>query len=192
MQESIIGPKIRQIRERKKITQEELAESTGNSVDLIKRIEEGTVVPSLTPLLQIARCLGIRLGTFVDDVEVKGPVLIKQGQTDQEISFSGRKDLTKESTLEFHPLASGKYDRHMEPFLIDVELPHTNDFELENHEGEEFIYVLDGSVELLYGDEKYIVNKGDSIYYDSVIPHHLHAYGDKAAKILAVIYTPRD
>lgn len=77
----------------------------------------------------------------------------------------------------------------MEPFLIDVEL-HSDDFELSSHEGEEFIYVLKGEIEVIYGQEKYRLGEGDSIYYDSVVPHHLHAAGENDARILAVVYTP--
>ena len=60
---------------------------------------------------------------------------------------------------------------------------------LSSHEGEEFIYVMKGEIEVLYGQETYLVSEGDSIYYDSVVPHDLHAFGDEA-KILAVVYTP--
>ncbi|MGZ7070058.1 MAG: cupin domain-containing protein, partial [Methanobacterium sp.] len=73
---------------------------------------------------------------------------------------------------------------------IDVHLPGTEDYKLSSHEGEEFIYVMDGEIEILYGQDKYLVSAGDSIYYDSIVPHDLHAYGGKDAKILAVVYTP--
>ncbi|MDZ4171674.1 MAG: XRE family transcriptional regulator [Methanobacteriaceae archaeon] len=187
---NLIGAKIRKIRERKEMTLEQLANASGNSVDLLKHIENGDVVPSLTPLIKIAKSLDVRLGTFVDDVKQKGPVIVEQGQTESVIYFSGKKDQTKESAMQFYSLASGKCDRHMEPFLIDVDIHDDDKFKLESHEGEEFIYVVDGDIEIVYGSEKYVVSNGDSIYYDSVVPHHLHAYGEKPAKILAVIYAP--
>lgn len=187
---NLIGAKIRQLRENKEMTQEQLANASENSVELLEHIENGDVVPSLTPLIKIAKALDVRLGTFMDDAHQRGPVLVEQGKTEQVIYFSGQKDQTKESALEFYSLAAGKCDRHMEPFLIDVDIHDDDEFNLDSHEGEEFIYVIDGDIEILYGSEKYVLSKGDTIYYDSVVPHHLHAYGEKPAKIMAVFYAP--
>lgn len=79
----------------------------------------------------------------------------------------------------------------MEPFLIDVAPSTANDlFALSSHEGEEFIYVMKGVVEVNYGKTQYILEEGDSIYYDSIVPHHVHAAADEAAQILGVVYTP--
>lgn len=64
------------------------------------------------------------------------------------------------------------------------------DFILSTHEGEEFIYVLNGVVEINYGKNTYILEEGDSIYYDSIVAHHVHAAADNKARILGVVYTP--
>ena len=85
-------------------------------------------------------------------------------------------------------MGAGKIDRNIDPFLIDIEYEE-GEKELSSHEGEEFIYVLEGEIEVEYGKDKFTVAAGDSIFYDSVVPHHLHSSGDKA-KILAVLYTP--
>ena len=77
-------------------------------------------------------------------------------------------------------------------FIINVEYTDPDEMSaLSHHEGEEFIYVLDGSVEVRYGSDKYVVNQGESIYFDSIVPHNIsvQAPGEKA-KILAVVYTP--
>jgi quercetin dioxygenase-like cupin family protein len=78
----------------------------------------------------------------------------------------------------------------MEPFLIDIEPSNGADFILSTHEGEEFIYVLAGTVEINYGKHDYILEEGDSIYYDSIVAHHVHASNGSRARILGVIYTP--
>ena len=189
MSEIQVGEKIRQLREIKKISIEELASESNLSVELIERLESGALIPSLSPLLKIAKVLNVRLGTFLDDAPQTGPVVIKSGKSDSVIRFSGENNNLNDSKLEFYSLASGKSDRHMEPFLIDVHPPITEDYELSSHEGEEFIFVMKGEIEVLYGKETYLVSEGDSIYYDSVVPHELHAHNDEA-KILAVIYTP--
>jgi len=189
MPENQVGEKIRQLRESRDISIKELAEKSQISIDLLEKLEGNAVIPSLSPLLKIAKALDVRLGTFLDNAPQTGPVIVKTGKSENVIRFSGKNSNLKKSTLDFYSLASGKTDRHMEPFLIDVHPPETKDYQLSSHEGEEFIFVMDGEIEVLYGKETYHVLKGDSIYYDSVVPHELHAYNGKA-KILAVVYTP--
>mgnify|MGYP000861903565 CR=1 FL=1 len=189
-EENKLGAKVRQIRENKEMSVEELASQSQCSSKIIENIESGELIPSLTPLIKIARALGVRLGTFLDDHPQTGPVMVKSGESEQVIHFSGKEDHPHTSALDFYPLASGKADRHMEPFIIDVHPPETEEYKLSSHEGEEFIYVMDGEIEILYGQDRYLVSAGDSIYYDSIVPHDLHAYGGEDAKILAVVYTP--
>ena len=189
MSENQVGEKIRQLRESKGISIEELARESQISVELVEKLESEAVIPSLSPLLKIAKVFNVRLGTFLDDAPQTGPVVVKSGKSENVMRFSGKNTNLKDSTLEFYSLASGKTDRHMEPFLIDVHPPETYDYQLSSHEGEEFIFVMSGEIEVLYGKETYLVSEGDSIYYDSVVPHELHANGGDA-KILAVVYTP--
>jgi transcriptional regulator with XRE-family HTH domain len=189
LEKNKIGEKIKELRKLREMDIEELCKESNINLNLLKSIENGDVVPSLTPITKIARVLGVRLGTFLDDAPQSDPVIVEDGKSNQVMYFSGEEGEAKFSALEFYSLGAGKNDRHMEPFLIDV---HTSkgDFELSSHEGEEFIYVLEGTIEIKYGQEKYIMKKGDSIYYDSIIPHHLHSYNNEKSKILAIIYTP--
>ena len=92
--------------------------------------------------------------------------------------------------MEYHPLAKQKTGRHMEPFIIDIHPEETREFKLSDHEGEEFIYVMSGEVEIAYGKETYRLTEGDSIYYDSIVKHHVHGAPGKSAKILALVYIP--
>jgi len=184
-----IGDKIKELRDSNQITIEVLADESNIDIDLMKSIEEGQVVPSLTPLTKIARALGVRLGTFLDDAPHNDPLIVRQGRSDQVVYFSGEENKTDVSTLEFFSLGAGKNDRNMEPFIINV-YAHDGDFELSSHEGEEFVYVLEGEIEIAYGQESHILSEGDSIYYNSIIPHHLHSHNGKDSKILAIIYTP--
>ena len=73
----------------------------------------------------------------------------------------------------------------MEPFIIDIQPSVSKDFILSAHEGEEFIYVLSGEIEINYGKAVYHLQEGDSIFYDSIVEHHVHAHKEKGAKILA-------
>ena len=92
--------------------------------------------------------------------------------------------------MRYHSLSKSKADRHMEPFIVDVASNDNVEFTLSSHEGEEFIYVMEGVIEVCHGKKCYVIEAGDSIYYDSIVPHHVHGLCGQAAKILAVIYTP--
>ena len=181
--------KIKSIRERQDMTIEELSEASGVKLEVLQAMENGEVIPSLTPLTKMARALGVRLGTFLDDTPQLGPVVTRAGKPTNSIYFSGREDVTNATNLEFHSLGAGKIDRNMDPFIIDIEYEE-GEKELSSHEGEEFIYVLEGEIEVIYGKDSFEISEGDSIFYDSVVPHHLHATGGKISKIVAVLYTP--
>ncbi|MDD3043170.1 MAG: XRE family transcriptional regulator [Methanosarcinaceae archaeon] len=189
-EENRVGKKIRQLRETQKMTVEQLAETSNSSVELIEQLENGALVPSLTPLLKLARALGVRLGTFLDDMPQSGPVVIRAGHSENVVRFSGKTEQPKKSALDFYSLASDKADRHMEPFIIDIRASPEESHKLSSHEGEEFIYVLSGEIEIFYGKEVHNLREGDSIYYDSIVPHDLHTAGAGDARILAVVYAP--
>lgn len=187
---NIIGEKIKALRTLKEISIDELAKRTGLTTDQISRIENNIDIPSLAPLVKIARTLGVRLGTFLDDQTTEtGAIICRKGEADDTISFSNNTTDARQH-MHYHSLAKSKTDRHMEPFIIDIDANEDSGFSLSGHEGEEFIMVLNGILEINYGKYTYILEQGDTIYYDSIVPHHVHAYQGQPAQILAVIYTP--
>jgi len=184
-----VGEKIRQIREMKKVSLEELSERSGMDIMLVQKIEEDKNVPSLAPLIKIARALGVRLGTFLDDSDSYGPVVVRSGEYQKGVRFTSQSSEAREH-LNFFSLAFDKAGRNMEPFIVDIEPSLKSDYMLSSHEGEEFIYVLDGEVEINYGKEIYKLAKGDSIYLDSIVSHNVHASNNSSARIIAVVYAP--
>jgi transcriptional regulator with XRE-family HTH domain len=187
--EKTVGEKIKQIREMKKVSIEELAERSGMEISLIQKIEQDKNVPSLAPLIKIARALGVRLGTFLDDSDSYGPVVVRSGEHHKGVRFTSQTSEALEH-LNFFSLAFDKAGRNMEPFIVEIEPGTKSDYMLSSHEGEEFIYVLEGEVEINYGKETYQLSKGDSIYLDSIVLHNVHAGNNQPAKILAVVYAP--
>jgi quercetin dioxygenase-like cupin family protein len=179
------------------LTRETLAERSGLDIELIRRIEEG-YIPDLAPLLKISRALGVRLGTLLDDHEELGPVITRSGQAGEASRFiTGlpgstrggiRADGAGGQGLVFRALAADKAGRHMEPFIVDID-PDAEQAK-STHEGEEFIHVLSGKLNLEYGSESHVLSGGDSVYYDSIVPHRLSAGDRKPLRILAVIYSP--
>jgi len=177
-----LGPRIRTYRERLGITAEELASRTGTSIELLKDIEEGNTYPAMGVLIKLSRALGQRLGTFTDDLFVKDPLITRVSERTEDVSSN--------RALDYHyfPLGKGKTDRHMEPLYVKID-PDSKQT-TSSHEGEEFIMVLSGKIELTYGKEKYLLGPGDSTYYNSLIPHMISAADDSPAEIFAVIYVP--
>jgi transcriptional regulator with XRE-family HTH domain len=186
---AVVGSRIRALRESKKITAEQVAERSGLSLEQLDRIENDMNLPSLTPLIRIARALGVRLGTFLDDSDSLGPVICRREDSHASISFSSE-TAGSHNYLNFFALAQSKAGRHMEPFLIDIDSASNGGYQLSSHEGEEFLFVLEGAIEVAYGKNRYVVNAGESIYYDSIVDHNVHAAGESKARILAVVYTP--
>lgn len=188
---TIVGKKIQGIRESKNLSIEEISERSGLSAEQIQSIENDQYLPSLGPLIKIARALGVRLGTFLDDNDDLGPVVCRAADRERDRSISFSNDATEaRQNMIYHSLAKQKAGRHMEPFVIDVQPSEDKDFKLSAHEGEEFIYVMNGEVEIAYGKETYSLQEGDSIFYDSIVKHHVHGAPGKSAKILAVVYIP--
>jgi transcriptional regulator with XRE-family HTH domain len=185
--EILIGDKIKAFRETRKLTREQLAENSGLELSLVVEIEENTNIPSLSPLIKIARALGVRLGTFLDDNNKLGPEISRAGEANKSLSTSNTKSRSN-SHLDFMSLAKHKAGRNMEPFIINIEPENPEKLLLSSHEGEEFIYVLEGKVNIKYGINEYVLEAGDSIYYDSIVEHLV--YATESSKILAVVYAP--
>jgi mannose-6-phosphate isomerase-like protein (cupin superfamily) len=184
-----VGFRITMIRQQKNIATNELAERCGFSTVMMEQIEQNETIPSLGHLIKVARALGVRLGTFLDDMDQLGPVITRKGVVKKGTNFSSQNSSTN-LNLGFYPLAGDKSGRHMEPFIVEINPLADSGFAQSSHEGEEFIYVLSGIIEVRYGKDVYTLSEGDSIYYDSVVDHHVHAADKLPAKILAVVYAP--
>lgn len=183
-----IGSKIKQLREAAGLTQEELAEVAGIQPSKVALVESGEASPTIATLLKIARRLGIRLGTILDGTEATGPIVTG---TKQLISTVNTQRAGETEHLSFFSLAGHKSDRTMEPFIVNVHYTEPCKENFSSHEGEEFIYVLEGTIDVYYGREKLTVNEGETIYYDSIVPHCVTTHEkDATARLLAVTYTP--
>jgi transcriptional regulator with XRE-family HTH domain len=190
MSDNRTGEKLTTLRESLGLSVAELAERSGCDVFMIEQLEGGEIAPSLAPLIKITRALGCRLGTLLDDDTNVGPVVTRSGEAEAVRRVKSLETSSDAGVLDFFSLAAGKTARHMEPFLIDVNPSTAEERTLSTHEGEEFIYVMDGSVAIEYGKDEIVLETGDSIYYDSIVPHEVRAAGTTAARILAVVYAP--
>ena len=187
------GQRIIELRNTYSVSREALAERSGISLELIARIEDEGHIPDLAPLIKISRALGVRLGTLLDDHEELGPVITRAGEAEASTRFkTGLPESPAAAEdhqgLSFKALAADKNGRHMEPFIVDIDPDAVQ--EKSAHEGEEFIHILAGNLKLEYGTVSETLKAGDSVYYDSIVPHRVISADSGPVKILAVIYTP--
>ncbi|MFW5889950.1 MAG: helix-turn-helix domain-containing protein [Marinilabiliaceae bacterium] len=184
------GEKIKLQREEKKLEPVEVAKRAGIDEERLARIESGEVAPALGTLIKLARVFGVRPGTFLDDKEDKGVVVTRSGENAPSDQLNVPGSQMREN-LSFSSLARQKSDRHMDPFLVEVKPAGEKiNQPFSSHEGEEFIYVLNGKVEVKYGKETHVLSAGDSIYYDSIVDHKVTAIQGENALVLAVVYLP--
>jgi transcriptional regulator with XRE-family HTH domain len=184
----LIGRKISALRALKKIEMEDLAHKAGLSQKQLNSIESGSSIPSLGVLIRVTRALGIRIGTLLDDTVKEGPAIVRANEHQSSLSFSTSENENREH-LTFFSLAPNKTSRHMEPFVIDIVPNEKSKPSKSSHEGEEFIYVLEGKVTIHYGNDIFELEKGDSIYLDSIVSHLVTTNTNKA-RILGIVYVP--
>ncbi|WP_300672613.1 cupin domain-containing protein [Desulfoluna sp.] len=184
-----VGSRIAKLMKQRGVTLNDLVDRTGLKREFLETIgDEKEYFPSLGPLLKISRALGVRLGTLLDDQVSSDPLIVRKGDEKKEIDMLPDKD--KPVALKFFSLGRGKTDRHMEPFFIEILPESAQEKKLSNHEGEEFIVVTEGEVEVIYGTETHRLKTGDSIYYNSVVPHCVSCASKTKACIYAVLYIP--
>ncbi|SHN49633.1 cupin domain-containing protein [Desulfovibrio litoralis] len=188
MSKTTLGQRVSKLRIVKDLTREQLAELSGLSLEFITTLEEEDLYPSIGPLQKIARALGVRLGTFMDDLVAKDPVIIKKDACTSDLVMQKTRNNSVKYT--YYSLGKGKSDRNMEPFLIEISPDEEETKTQQMHQGEEFIIVQAGKLLVRYGKDEHILLAGDSIYFNSTTPHYVTAYGDQPCTIYAVIYNP--
>ena len=183
-----IGSRIRSFREEREIDLETLAQDTNLSVEFLNQLENGEIYPSIGPMQKLARALGVRLGTFLDDQYTRDPIIGRiGGEGGDPALHTGR---MARPTYVYQALGKGKSDRNMEPFYIEIFPDPSVERKTSSHQGEEFILVLEGELLVIYGRESHVLKAGDTIYYNSIVPHFVGAAGDAPVRIMAVAYNP--
>lgn len=176
------GDMLRTTREKRGFSLDELAARTGIPQDALAQLEAGESMLPLGQLIKLIKALSLRMA----DVISPGKESFTIVRSDQGQSFS-RFGKVREASYgyEYKSLAAGKKDRAMEPFIITLH-PSGAD-EPSSHDGQEFIYVLEGEMEVLIEGIRDVLKSGDAVYYDSTSMHLVKAHGGRPAKILAVL-----
>lgn len=182
-----IGQKIRKLRKEGRLTLQDLSDSSGLSKPLLSQIENNQVIPPIATLLKIAKGLKVGIHFFFEEEEDRQKfVLLRSNDLKSSRRRSGN---DSPQNYLYHSLAPGMRQKSMEPFLVEFETGEWNDSLLYRHDGEEFIYLLEGKLEFHHGQEIMILKSGDSIYYDSSEAHGYISLGSTKAKAVAVLYS---
>jgi transcriptional regulator with XRE-family HTH domain len=186
-EEMRVGERIKVIREERGLSLKGLADLTGFSTALLSQMENHLVSPSLGTLIKIARALNLPLGHFFGKESGQPYAIVRKNQRKKVSRFASKEGV--KYGYSYESLGYDKKNRRMEPFLVTLEPATVKTERLSAHEGEEFIYVLEGDMKVILGNHTDILHAGDSIYYDSTIPHRVQCHENRETKILAVLYT---
>jgi len=178
-----IGERIKTLREEKGLSLDELSNLTGFDVTLLANIEANEVQPQLGTIIKLSKALESAFGRLVSGVGDKLYSITRRSE--QKIVSRSTSQKGKRQVYIYKSLAPEVKGRHMEALMVQLE--ENPDKEVSVHEGEEFIYVLDGVVVLNIGEDVFELEPGDSAYYLSTTPH-LVASKTGRATILAVLY----
>lgn len=184
MTEELIAKNIGTLRKKKKMTLQQLADFTGLTKGYLSKIERSKKSPPYSTLNRVARALGVDVSYLINEnAEELG---------DPRIAFVKKNQGEIVETIDspygyaYQTLASGKPGKNMEPYIIEPSFEEKAVFQ---HEGEEFFYVLEGKHEFIYDGKKYLMEEGDSVYFDSGVPHSGRSAGEKRAKMLAIMFS---
>jgi transcriptional regulator with XRE-family HTH domain len=178
-----IGVRIKTIREEKGISLQDLSKLTGFEVEALSDIEANRFQPQLGTIIKLSKALDSAFGRIVSGVGSKLYSVTRKNERKTISRSTSYRD--QKPVYLYKSLAPEVKGRHMESLIVQLEV--NPDAEMSVHEGEEFIYVLDGVVALKIGADAFELEAGDSVYYLSTTPHLIAAKSGKAT-ILAVIY----
>ena len=175
--EMTIGKKIKQARLAKNFTLDHIANETGFAIDYIKDVESGKATPPVGALLQMAKALEIDSGFFLREQETNLQKRVR--------AYSMRTE-----NYAYETLTPGAENKHLKAFRVSVEPGKDHKGVGYCHEGEEFVFVLTGKIEVVVGDHVNTLGPNESLHFNSGIKHQLKNIGEEEAELLVVIYQP--
>ena len=173
------GATMKHLREVEKVSLEQLSNKTGLAQRYLKAIEDGQAAPPVSAVIQIAKALSVDSGSFLS-------------AEDREASEKRRREsfFKRTQAYSYKTLTPDAETKHMKAFLVTID-PHQDHRMVEyRHGGEEFLYVLTGHVEVRVGESQHSLKKGETLHFDSGLPHKLHNLSEEEAMLIVVIYTP--
>ncbi len=177
----ILSKKIKELRESMGLSREELAGRMGIAPSLLAQIEEGKTVPSVATLIHLSRCLDVPLRTFTG-LEGEERLVVVRAHERREVERRPKSGPSK-SGYHYQTLASKE---GIDAFYITFEEKGEDERVFFQHGGKEFLYVLEGRLELCLEEDCVVLEPGDSASYESRYPHSLRGVGGPARAIVVI------
>jgi transcriptional regulator with XRE-family HTH domain len=178
LDEKSFGAKMEQLRGVRKMSLEQLAGLTGLSQRYLKEIEQGIANPSVSVVIQIAKALSIDSGSFLSAGEEASEKRRRESYYKRTQAYS------------YKTLTPDAEQKHMKAFLVTIDPKQDHKMVEYRHEGEEFVFVLRGEVEVIIGEKRHRLGKEGTLHFDSGTAHKLRNLTDEEAQLLVVVYTP--
>lgn len=182
-----LGSKIRELRLKKNYTLQHVATKTGLSKPFLSQIKNDHVVPPVATLLKLARAFNVSLAHFFQDEVGSDKIAITRHN--ERIRVEKRPHHRKgEVNYVYETLETKKTNKQMEPFLVEFPVQDSSEMVFMNHDGEEFLHVLEGTLEFRSVARVEVLESGDSIYFESDLSHSFRCLGEKAARAIVVVW----
>jgi len=182
-----IGNKVRELRQKNRFTLQDLAAKTGLSKPFLSQIENDHVVPPVATLIKLARALNVSMAHFFQD-EVGSDKVTVTRSADRSWVERRPHHHKGEVNYRYEALETQKQDKHMEPFMVEFANVDTSDMVFMSHEGEEFLYLMEGRLEFRSIDRVEILEPGDSIYFESDLSHSFRSLSNSPARAVVVVW----
>ncbi len=182
--ESEIGKRIKALRTEKRVTLEQLARQTGFTKGYLSKVEKSPKAPPVSTLGNIARAFNTTISALLGEENHRTSLcIVRKGEGPL---------IARDGTVfgySYEAMAYKYPNKTMEPFILTLPVKPKKRT-LFQHEGEEILFVIQGTMRFRHGAEEYIVEEGGCVYFDSSIPHFGESTGRKEVKCFMVIYNP--
>lgn len=183
----LIGEKIRALRLKKSMGLVELGKHTGLSAALLSKIERGKLIPTLPTLLRIAMVFSVGLDYFFNnDRKRRLTEIVRRSERKRFPERPGAPDVS----YFFEALDYKATERKLSAYLADFEPLAQEKVKPHQHAGIEFVYVIKGDLNVHVGEDDYELNEGDSMYFDSSVPHSYRRISKSPCQAV-VVTTPQ-
>ncbi|MBV9676389.1 MAG: helix-turn-helix transcriptional regulator [Acidobacteriaceae bacterium] len=157
----LLANRLRELRQQRSMTLQDVAEKAGFSKGLLSKIETGVVSPPIATLAKLADALHVPIGELFDGPEQDDAVVFFPKESRQD--FQGR---LSSFNYKYELLLRGRKRRDMQPMVVSVD-GRTSKSKLLDHSGEQFIYMLEGEMDYIVGDKLFTVRPDDCLYFDA-------------------------
>lgn len=177
-----LAQRIRKLRLDRRMTLEQVASKTALTRSWLSKVENFRVTPSLQALGEIAAALGVPVSHLVEGLDAKPQLVLIRKHDRLVVERDGA-----HSNIRYESLAYKRASRAMDPFLLTVQARDISREPL-SHEGEEFLLVVSGRIDMKYGEDSHTLETGDSLYFDGSTRHCLLNPYASPAEVLCVFY----